>query len=101
MSGSADPDKVAQQIEDVVGVDATNAQAVSAKTGLGLTDLLERIVHDIPPPIGDPDAPLQALIVDSWFDNYLGIVSLLRIKNGSLKAFKDPFLILKSETIPR
>lgn len=82
----ADPDKVAQQIEDVVGVDATNAQAVSAKTGLGLTDLLERIVDDIPPPIGDPDAPLQALIVDSWFDNYLGIVSLLRIKNGSLKA---------------
>ena len=81
----ADPDNVAQQIEDVVGIDATDALAVSAKTGIGFEDLLERIVTDIPPPSGKPNQQLQALIVDSWFDNYLGIVSLVRIKNGGLK----------------
>ncbi len=81
----ADPMKVAEQIEDVIGIDATGAVSVSAKTGVGLSELMERIVADIPPPEGDPEKPLQALIVDSWFDNYLGIVSLVRIKNGALK----------------
>lgn len=57
----------------------------SAKTGVGVTDVLERLVRDIPPPEGDPDAPLQALIIDSWFDNYLGVVSLVRIKNGTMR----------------
>ncbi len=81
----ADPDRVAEEIENVIGIEAIDAVQCSAKTGLGITDLLERIVSEIPPPQGDPEAPLQALIVDSWFDNYLGVVSLVRIKNGILK----------------
>ncbi|PVZ64937.1 translation elongation factor 4 [Pelagibaculum spongiae] len=81
----ADPDRVCQEIEDIVGIEADEACQVSAKTGIGIDDLLEAIVRDIPPPVGDPDAPLQALIIDSWFDNYLGVVSLIRIVHGSLK----------------
>ncbi len=81
----ADPDKVRQEIEDVIGIQAIDALEVSAKAGIGITELLERIVRDVPPPQGDPNAPLQALIIDSWFDNYLGVVSLVRIKNGGLK----------------
>ncbi|QEA40125.1 elongation factor 4 [Pistricoccus aurantiacus] len=81
----ADPDKVAQEIEEIIGLDATDACQVSAKSGLGMEALLERLVRDIPPPKGDPDAPLQALIVDSWFDNYLGVVSLVRLFDGTLK----------------
>ncbi len=81
----ADPDRVAQEIEDIVGLDAMDAVRCSAKTGVGIDEVLECIVHNIPSPEGDPDAPLQALIIDSWFDNYLGVVSLVRIKNGSLK----------------
>lgn len=81
----ADPDKVAQEIEEIIGLDAADACQVSAKTGLGMEGLLERLVRDIPPPKGDVDAPLQALIVDSWFDNYLGVVSLVRIFDGTLK----------------
>ncbi|KAA5809440.1 elongation factor 4, partial [Klebsiella pneumoniae] len=72
-------------IEDIVGIDATDAVRCSAKTGVGVTDVLERLVRDIPPPQGDPDGPLQALIIDSWFDNYLGVVSLVRIKNGTMR----------------
>ncbi|MDR8331119.1 elongation factor 4, partial [Acinetobacter baumannii] len=72
-------------IEDIVGIDAHDAVRCSAKTGVGVTDVLERLVRDIPPPEGDPDAPLQALIIDSWFDNYLGVVSLVRIKNGTMR----------------
>ena len=81
----AEPERVAEEIEDIVGIDAVDAVRCSAKTGLGVDDVLEDIVKKIPAPIGDPDAPLQALIIDSWFDDYLGVVSLVRIKNGSLK----------------
>ena len=82
---AADPERVAEEIEEIVGIDAMEATRCSAKTGLGVDDVLENIVSAIPAPEGDPDAPLQALIIDSWFDNYLGVVSLVRIKNGSLK----------------
>lgn len=81
----ADPDKVAQEIEDIIGIDATNAVRCSAKSGLNVEDVIEDLVAHIPPPEGDPDAPLQALIIDSWFDAYLGVVSLIRVKNGSIK----------------
>lgn len=82
---AADPDRVAEEIEEIVGIDALDAVRCSAKTGLGIDEVLETIVHSIPAPKGDADAPLQALIIDSWFDNYLGVVSLVRIKNGALK----------------
>ncbi len=82
---AADPERVAEEIEEIVGIDAMEATRCSAKTGLGVEDVLENIVSAIPAPEGDPDAPLQALIIDSWFDNYLGVVSLVRIKNGVLK----------------
>lgn len=82
---AADPDRVAEEIEEIVGIDALDAVRCSAKTGLGIDEVLETIVHSIPAPKGDVDAPLQALIIDSWFDNYLGVVSLVRIKNGALK----------------
>lgn len=82
---AAEPERVAEEIEDIVGIDAIDAVRCSAKTGLGVDDVLEKIVEAIPAPEGDPDAPLQALIIDSWFDNYLGVVSLVRIKNGKLK----------------
>ena len=81
----ADPEKVSQEIEEIIGLDATDACQVSAKSGMGMEVLLERLVRDIPPPKGDPEAPLQALIIDSWFDNYLGVVSLVRIFDGTLK----------------
>ena len=77
---AADPERVAEEIEDIVGIDAMEAVRCSAKTGVGIEDVLEEIVAKIPAPEGDPDAPLQALIIDSWFDNYLGVVSLVRIK---------------------
>ncbi|WP_227095186.1 translation elongation factor 4 [Aeromonas veronii] len=82
---AAEPERVAEEIEDIVGIDAVDAVRCSAKTGLGVDLVLEEIVAKIPAPEGDPDAPLQALIIDSWFDSYLGVVSLVRIKNGSLK----------------
>ncbi|MFV0448434.1 MAG: translation elongation factor 4 [Vibrio sp.] len=82
---AAEPERVAEEIEDIVGIDAVDAVRCSAKTGLGVDLVLEEIVAKIPAPVGDPDAPLQALIIDSWFDNYLGVVSLVRIKHGSLK----------------
>ncbi|HAS7917212.1 TPA: elongation factor 4 [Vibrio cholerae] len=82
---AAEPERVAEEIEDIVGIDAIDAVRCSAKTGVGVDEVLEKIVSAIPAPQGDPDAPLQALIIDSWFDNYLGVVSLVRIKNGSLK----------------
>lgn len=82
---AADPERVAEEIEDIVGIDAIDAVRCSAKTGVGVEDVLEEIVKRIPAPQGDPEAPLQALIIDSWFDNYLGVVSLVRIKNGTLK----------------
>lgn len=82
----AEPERVIAEIEDIIGVDAQDAIRASAKTGIGVTDILEAIVQRIRPPVGDIEAPLQALIIDSWFDNYLGVVSLVRIVNGSLKA---------------
>ena len=82
---AADPDRVAEEIEDIVGIEAVDAVRCSAKTGVGIDDVLELIVSRIPAPEGDPEAPLQALILDSWFDDYLGVVSLVRVKNGSIK----------------
>jgi GTP-binding protein LepA len=82
---SAEPDKVIKQIEEIIGIEASDAVRCSAKTGEGVPDLLEELVRRIPPPKGNPEAPLQALIIDSWFDNYVGVVSLVRVMNGSLK----------------
>lgn len=81
----AEPERVKKEIEDIIGVDATDALSVSAKNGIGIEELLEQIVAKVPPPKGDPNAQLQALIIDSWFDNYLGVVSLVRVVNGTLK----------------
>ncbi len=83
---AADADRVAQEIEDVIGLEALDAVRVSAKTGVGVIDLLERLVQQVPPPQGDPGAPTQALIVDSWFDQYVGVVSLVRVFQGRLKS---------------
>ncbi|MCK5870694.1 elongation factor 4 [Methylococcaceae bacterium CS5] len=82
---SADPDKVINEIEEIIGISADQALRVSAKTGLGVADVLEELVHVIPAPGGSEEAPLQALIIDSWFDDYLGVVSLVKIINGSLR----------------
>jgi GTP-binding protein LepA len=82
---SADPDRVIKEIEEIIGIEAHDAVRVSAKTGENVPDLLEALVARIPPPAGDPDAPLQALIIDSWFDNYVGVVSLVRVVNGALR----------------
>ncbi len=81
----AEPERVAEEIEDIVGIDAIEAVRCSAKTGVGIEEVLEEIVNKIPPPKGNKDAPLQALIIDSWFDNYQGVVSLVRIVNGELR----------------
>ena len=81
---SAEPDRVTTEIEEIIGIPAADAVRISAKTGIGVPDLLEELVRKIPPPEGNPDAPLQALIIDSWFDNYLGVVSLVRVVNGSI-----------------
>ncbi len=88
----ADPERVSAEIEEIIGIDAMDAVTCSAKTGMGVDDVLERLVATIPPPEGDVDAPLQALIIDSWFDNYLGVVSLVRIKQGTLRK-KDKIFI--------
>jgi GTP-binding protein LepA len=82
---NAEPDRVAQEIEDIIGIAAKDAIRISAKTGLNVAEVLEAVVHKLPPPKGDPGKPLQALIVDSWFDNYLGVVSLVRVVNGSIR----------------
>ena len=82
---SADADRVEEEIEEIIGIDATGAVRVSAKTGEGVAELLEALIHRIPAPKGDPEAPVQALIIDSWFDNYVGVVSLVRVMNGTLK----------------
>jgi GTP-binding protein LepA len=90
----ADPEKVQHEIEEIIGIDASQAVRCSAKTGIGIQDVLEELVRLVPPPIGDRSAPLQALIIDSWFDNYLGVVSLVRVKQGTLK--KGDKIIAKS-----
>jgi len=82
---SAEPERVAKEIEEIIGIEARDAIRVSAKTGEGVQELLERLIERIPAPQGDPEGPLQALIIDSWFDNYMGVVSLVRVVNGSLK----------------
>lgn len=87
----AEPERVAQEIEDIIGLDAMEAVRCSAKSGLGMEDVLEELVRLVPPPQGDVDAPLQALIIDSWFDNYLGVVSLVRVMQGTLK-IKDKII---------
>ncbi|HEU6442268.1 MAG TPA: translation elongation factor 4 [Microvirga sp.] len=82
---AADPDRIKEQIEEVIGIDASDAVPISAKTGLNIEGVLEAIVQKLPPPKGDPDAPLKALLVDSWYDAYLGVVVLVRIVDGTMK----------------
>jgi GTP-binding protein LepA len=93
---SADPENASGEIEEVIGIDASDAVRCSAKTGLGVEDVLEALIAKVPAPKGDPDAPLQALIVDSWFDNYVGVVMLVRIVNGTLRP-KDKILLMAAE----
>ena len=92
---AADPDRVITEIEEVIGLDALEAPLCSAKTGEGMEELLEYLVKHIPPPQGDRDAPLQALIIDSWFDSYMGVVSLVRVMQGTLKR-KDKMLVMST-----
>ena len=90
---SADAEGARAEIEDVIGIDAHDAVLASAKTGMGLEEILERIIERVPPPKGDPAGPLQALIIDSWFDNYVGVVMLVRVVNGVLKP-RDKILLM-------
>lgn len=93
---AADPDRVAQEIEDIIGIEATDAVHASAKSGIGIEDILEEVVTKIPPPKGDIDAPLKALIIDSWFDNYVGVIMLVRVVDGVLRP-KDKILFMSSK----
>lgn len=93
---AADPDRVINEIEEIIGIEAHHAPRCSAKTGVGVDELLETLVHTIPAPEGDRDAPLQALIIDSWFDNYVGVVSLVRVMQGTLKK-KDKIYIMSTD----
>ena len=96
---AADPDRVAQEIEDIIGIDAVGAVMCSAKSGLGIEDVLEEVIAKIPAPVGDESAPLQAMVIDSWFDNYVGVVMLVRIKNGTIKLKeKVRFMSTRAET---
>ncbi|MBI5862522.1 MAG: elongation factor 4 [Rhodocyclales bacterium] len=94
----ADPDNARQEIEDVIGIDATEAVLCSAKTGLGVDDVLEAVIARIPFPKGDPEAPLKALIIDSWFDNYVGVVMLVRVIDGVLRP-KEKLLLMSTGTV--
>ena len=96
--GSADPDAASEEIEDVIGIDATDAVRCSAKTGLGIDEILERVVRDVPPPKGDPNAAVQALIIDSWFDNYVGVVMLVRVVNGTIRP-KDKIKLMATQAV--
>jgi GTP-binding protein LepA len=89
----ADPERAIQEIEDVIGIDATDAVTCSAKTGLGVHEVIEEMIRRVPPPQGDASAPLQCLIIDSWFDNYVGVVMLVRVVNGTLKP-KDKITLM-------
>jgi GTP-binding protein LepA len=93
---AADPERVIHEIEDVIGLEASHACRVSAKTGEGIDELLEQLVREVPPPEGDPDAPLQALIIDSWFDPYVGVIVLVRVKQGSIKP-RQKMLIMSNK----
>ncbi len=92
---SAEPERVITEIEEIIGIEAEDALRVSAKTGLGIEELLESLVERVPPPSGDPEGPLQALIIDSWFDPYVGVISLIRVMNGSIKR-RDKFVIMST-----
>ena len=92
---SAEPERVVVEIEEIIGIEASDALHVSAKTGLGIPDLLEALVANIPPPQGDADAPLQALIIDSWFDPYVGVISLIRVVNGAIHP-KDKMRVMST-----
>jgi GTP-binding protein LepA len=94
----ADPDNAKQEIEDVIGIDATDAIPCSAKSGMGVEDILDAVIARIPPPQGKLDAPLKALIIDSWFDNYVGVVMLVRVIDGSLKS-KDKIKLMSTGTV--
>jgi GTP-binding protein LepA len=82
---SADPERVIDEIEDIIGIDATDAVRASAKNGVGIDDILEAVIAKVPPPSGDAAAPLTALIIDSWFDNYVGVVMLVRVVDGEVR----------------
>jgi GTP-binding protein LepA len=92
---SAEPERVIRQIEEIIGLEAQDALRVSAKTGAGVPELLEMLVERVPPPKGDPDAPLQALIIDSWFDPYVGVVSLVRVVSGVINR-RDKLLVMST-----
>ena len=94
---SADPERVKQEIEDVIGVDASDAVMCSAKTGLGVRDVLEAVIKKVPPPVGDVTKPLKALVIDAWFDNYVGVVMLVRVIDGVLKP-KDKIRLMATRT---
>ncbi|MES2546928.1 MAG: translation elongation factor 4 [Pseudomonadota bacterium] len=94
---SADPERVKQEIEDVIGVDASDAVLCSAKTGLGVRDVLEAVIAKVPPPVGDVTKPLKALVIDAWFDNYVGVVMLVRVIDGVLKP-KDKIRLMATHT---
>jgi len=94
----ADPENARIEIEDVIGIDASNAIPASAKTGMGIDEILEAVVGRMPPPKGDPEAPLQALVIDSWFDNYVGVVMLVRVVNGTLK-IKDRIRMMAADAV--
>ena len=94
----ADPERAKEEIEDVIGIDATDAIPCSAKTGLGIDDILEAVIARIPPPKGQPDAPLRAMIVDSWFDNYVGVVMLVRVVDGELRR-GERFKMMATNTV--
>jgi GTP-binding protein LepA len=95
---SAEPDRVIAEIEDIIGIPAHDAVRASAKTGVAIVDILEAVIARIPPPAGDPAAPLQALIIDSWFDNYVGVVMLVRVKEGSIRP-KERILLMSADAI--
>src|SRR5690625_4642113 len=95
---SADPFSAMEEIAEVIGIDATDAIQASAKTGQGIEEILESVVARVPPRQGDPDAPLQALVIDSWFDNYVGVIMLIRIVNGCLKE-KDSIQLMSNGAV--
>ncbi|MDG1820510.1 MAG: translation elongation factor 4, partial [Methylophilaceae bacterium] len=94
---SAEPERVMQEIEDVIGIDARQAPLCSAKTGLGVRDVIEAVIAKVPAPVGDVSAPLKALVIDAWFDNYVGVVMLVRIIDGELKR-KDKIKMMATQT---
>jgi GTP-binding protein LepA len=95
---AAEPERVMQEIEDIIGIDASDAVHASAKTGIGIEDILEAVITKIPPPQGDPDAPLKALIIDSWFDNYVGVVMLVRVFDGRILP-KQKIRLMATKTV--